>query len=243
MRQNPVLVALTALLLAGCGSQPLPYSAIAAQGMPAQAFAAASTPSAEQLKQMVFTDPAALSDKPEPGDPDVTDNDGCFWPCPPAGDLGNFGQVDAHIYRGARPTQVGLAKLKALGVKLVVDLENGKGEVQQESAWCKAAGLSFVSIPLSVITPPKLSMINEFLTLANDSASTPLYVHCMQGRDRTGTAVFCYRISHDHWTFSRAYAEMKQYHFHTFLLGLQYFIREYAKRYGNGQPVPAYSGN
>ena len=49
----------------------------------------------------------------------------------------------------------------------------------------------------------------------------------MQGRDRTGTGAFCYRVSHDHWTFDQAYAEMKAYHFHTYLLGLQAFIRGY----------------
>ncbi|HEY9723020.1 MAG TPA: tyrosine-protein phosphatase [Oscillatoriaceae cyanobacterium] len=230
------LVPLTAAILAGCGSQSLPLAATQSQGLAAQALSTDALPNPAQLKAMSFTDLAGLIDKPEKGDPDVTES--CIWPCPPPGDLGNFGQVDDAVYRGARPTDAGMAKLKAMGVKTIVDLENVKSDVQHESSWCKANGMSFVSIPLSVFLPPKESMINQFLALASDPASTPLYVHCMQGRDRTGTAVFCYRVHHDHWTFNKAYSEMTAYHFHTYLLGLQYFIREYAKKYQPGQPVP-----
>ena len=64
-----------------------------------------------------------------------------------------------------------------------------------------------------------------------DPAARPLYFHCMQGRDRTGTAAFTYRVRHDGWNFDQAYTEMKGFHFHTYLLGLQAFIRLYAKHH------------
>lgn len=156
------------------------------------------------------------------------------WPKPPAGDLGNFGKVNDTLWRGARPTDAGLAQLQAMGVKTIVNFENDANAVAHEQAWCQAHGVTFHSIALSVVTPPKQSNIDQFLQYANDPSDLPLYFHCMQGRDRTGTACFVYRISHDHWTFKQAYTEMKSYHFHTFLLGLQEYIREYAENHHAG---------
>ncbi|MNX96991.1 hypothetical protein D3C86_1293370 [compost metagenome] len=119
--------------------------------------------------------------------------------------------------------------LAAMGCKTIVNFENDKKVVAQEKAWAEARGIKFVSIPLSIITPPKIENINKFLTLANDPAARPLYFHCMQGRDRTGTAAFAYRISHDRWSYDKAYEEMKAYKFHTYLLGLRGFLVWYAK--------------
>jgi|GEM_PF-576101 cardiolipin synthase len=148
---------------------------------------------------------------------------------PPPEDLGNFGKVDDTLWRGARPTDKGLQKLVAMGVKTIVNLENDKASVEHEQAWARAHGVNFVSIPLSVITPPKLEKIKTFVSLAEDPKNRPLYFHCMQGRDRTGTGAFCYRIGHDGWTYDRAYREMVTYHFHTYLLGLRGFLAWYAR--------------
>lgn len=210
------------LLLAGCGTA----APQARTGTATQVAASQKVPSAAELKRLESRSPDYLIDEAaaEPG----MEAEG-LWPKPPADDLGNFGKVDDTLWRGARPTEKGLMQLKSQGVKTLVNFENDKKAVESEAAWCKANGIAFVSIPLSVITPPKLEKVNQFLALANDPAARPLYFHCMQGRDRTGTAAFAYRISHDGWSYDRAYQEMVSYDFHTYLLGLRGFLVWYAR--------------
>lgn len=220
LRLLPVALAFS---LVGCGLAPQP---MAQRTAPLSATSTDQVPSIEVLEQLERESPDRLIDD-APGEPGYQSEG--LWPKPPAEDLGNFGKVDSTLWRGARPTIKGLEKLKAMGVRTLVNFENDRKVVEQEQAWAKANGVAFVSIPLSVITPPKVATIDRFLALANDPASRPLYFHCMQGRDRTGTAAFCYRVSHDGWSYDKAYAEMKAYKFHTFLVGLQGFLLWYAK--------------
>ena len=118
-----------------------------------------------------------------------------------------------------------------MGLKSIVNFENDKKVVDHERNWASANGIKFYNIPLSVVTPPKEANIQQFLNLVNTAANRPLYFHCMQGRDRTGTAAFCYRIVHDRWSYDKAYAEMKSYDFHAYLLGLRGFLLWYANEH------------
>lgn len=205
--------------LAGCSKAPL-----AAPKAPAAVAVQEAVPSEAELARLEAASPDELIDNapPEPG----MDEKG-IWPKPPAEDLGNFGKVTDTLFRGARPTDKGLEQLQAMGVKTIVNFENDKQAVAHEAAWCTAHGIAFHSIALSVITPPRQAKVDEWLKYAQDPSLQPLYFHCMQGRDRTGTAALTYRLRHDHWKFDQAYAEMKSYHFHTYLLGLQYYIRHF----------------
>ena len=48
--------------------------------------------------------------------------------------IGNFHQVDNHVYRGAQPTDAGFEYLAKIGVKTVVDLreDNQRTHVEQQ---------------------------------------------------------------------------------------------------------------
>lgn len=219
-KKIPLLSLALAATLAGCGLSGPQIDNGSVSSLQAQAV---GTPTQAQLDALAAESPDHLVEN-APNEPGAT----WFWPSPPPEDLGNFGKVNANIWRGARPSDAGLQKLKDMGVKTIVDVENAEGPVDHEQAWCQAHGVNFVSIPLSVILPPKLSKIQQFLALAENPADLPLYVHCMQGSDRTGTVIFCYRMSHDGWSYKQAYAEMVSYHFHTFLLGIRAFLVWYA---------------
>jgi hypothetical protein len=207
--------------LAGCGAAP---AVTATHVAGATSTAQEAVPSEAELRALEAASPDELIDN-APLEPGMSAKG--IWPKPPAEDLGNFGKVNDTLFRGARPTDKGLEQLQAMGVKTIVDFENDKKAVAHESAWCMAHGIAFHSIALSVITPPKQAKVEEWLKFAEDTSIQPLYFHCMQGRDRTGTAALTYRMRHDHWTFDKAYAEMKAYHFHTYLLGLQFYIRHF----------------
>lgn len=236
------------LSLSACASTLTPIQAPAAQqaaalGVRLSAAEKAAAPSTAELARVAEFSPDRLVENPadEPNGP-AKDGRFPFWPHPPAGDLANFGTVAPGLYRGARPTEKGVADLKAKGVRVLVSLENSKKVVEQEAVWAKAQGLEFVSIPLSIITPPKRAKIDQFLAIADQAATKPVYFHCMQGRDRTGTAAFVYRISRQGWSYDKAYQEMVSYKFHTYLLGLRYFLVKYANEYkAPGNPQAAYA--
>lgn len=209
-------------VLAGCGVSS-PQGSTLNTAPTASTYAAESVPTASELERLAKASPDRLI-KNAPAEP----GSNAIWPKPPKEDLGNFGKVEDTLWRGARPSDKGLEKLKAMGVKTIVNFENSEEAVSHEKAWAEANGVNFVSIPLSVVTPPKMENIKNFLKLAEDPTNRPLYFHCMQGRDRTGTAAFAYRISHDGWKYEKAYAEMKSYHFHTYLAGLRAFLVWYA---------------
>lgn len=222
---NGAVALVTALTLAGCGmastSQPLDSTKTQSFG----SFAAERIPSEADLKRLEAASPDELIDNAplEPG--------ADFWPKPPQGDLGNFGKVTDTLFRGARPTEAGMKKLVEMGVRTIVTLENDKKVVAQEKAWAEKYGLRFHAIPMSVITPPKESKVDAFLQIAQDPAQLPVYFHCMQGRDRTGTMALAYRVKVQNWDFQQAYGEMKSYGFHTYLLGLRLFVQNYARKY------------
>ncbi len=133
----------------------------------------------------------------------------------PAG-VANFHQVDAKVYRGAQPTDEGLRNLAHLGIKTIVDLRHGKSHTDSEEKAAEALGLRYVSVPMDGLNAPTKQQITRLLAVLNSADQTPVFVHCRQGKDRTGAVIACYRIEHDHWTNVKALAEAKQYGLHRF---------------------------
>jgi tyrosine-protein phosphatase SIW14 len=125
--------------------------------------------------------------------------------------IDNFGRVNANYYRGAQPAGHDYADLQAVGIKTVIDLTDD-GEAQ-EAAIVQGLGMKFYRIPMTTHETPSSEKIHEFLTLVNDPANQPVYVHCQGGRHRTGVMTAVYRMTDEGWTADRAFAEMKQYKF------------------------------
>lgn len=157
--------------------------------------------------------------------PEERDYQGLFTPTPPPGDLGNFAELSPGLYRGARPTARGLCQLKALGVQTIISLENLDHIVTWEKANAHKLGLEFVNLPMSVFSTPSPEQVAVFLKQTATAADKPVYFHCMQGSDRTGSLALVYRMQVQGWSFDKAYAEMQRHGFHEYLLGLQGFIR------------------
>jgi tyrosine-protein phosphatase SIW14 len=149
--------------------------------------------------------------------------------------IDNFGKVNERYYRGAQPNGRDFADLHALGVKMVIDLAR-EGD-KNEAANVEAAGMRFVRIPLTTGDAPSQAAIDKFLSLVNDPAKQPVYVHCMGGRHRTGALTAVYRMSREGWTADRAFTEMKQYRFGADFLHLELkkFVYSYYSRLNEGQ--------
>ncbi|HTS30733.1 MAG TPA: tyrosine-protein phosphatase [Bryobacteraceae bacterium] len=138
----------------------------------------------------------------------------------------NFHQINDHVYRGAQPTSQGWESLSKLGVKVVLDLrrdgENGEHSIAAESRAVTAAGMRYVNIPMNGIVAPRDADISKALEIFN--GPDPVFVHCKLGKDRTGTVVACYRISHDGWENRKAMDEAKSIGLHRIEFGMKRYI-------------------
>ncbi len=129
----------------------------------------------------------------------------------------NFGKVNDNYFRGSQPDRAQLVALKAMGVKTIVDLR--KDYVPEARQWAAELGLNYFNLPLKPSKPATKEQTDHFLTLVNDPANGPVYVHCKGGRHRTGALTAIYRITHDGWTAQQAFDEMKNYDFDDGLFG------------------------
>jgi tyrosine-protein phosphatase SIW14 len=136
----------------------------------------------------------------------------------------NFYQVDEHVYRGAQPNDQGFTGLAKLGIKTVIDL---RGESWEGTA-VQRTGMRYVRLPWSNFKAPTETQITAVLALLNDGSAWPVFLHCRRGADRTGTAIACYRIAHDHWTNQQALAEAKTFGMSPMEAAMQHFILRFA---------------
>jgi protein tyrosine/serine phosphatase len=156
----------------------------------------------------------------------------------------NFGKINEQYYRGSQPDAVQYVELKKLGIKTVIDLR--KDREDKEPDWAKSAGLQYVNIPLTTKHPATEEQTSEFLTVVNDSANWPVFVHCKGGRHRTGEMTAIYRITHDGWTATQAYEEMKKFDFENTLFyprSLKDYVFSYYEEFASQKALKSQRAN
>lgn len=145
--------------------------------------------------------------------------------------LPNFHQVNNKLYRGAQPKTGGLQELAKLGIKTVVNLR-GKGEgVLKEEEEARGKGLRYFSVPMERAGRPRDADIERVLSIINTPEYQPVFVHCQQGADRTGTVIAVYRIAYDGWTSKEAKAEANRYGMHPWEIGMKNYIHDFYLRH------------
>ena len=141
--------------------------------------------------------------------------------------IGNFGQVSAHLYRGAQPAPATLTNLSRLGVRLIIDLRE-PDKMSAEGVAARAAGLTYTNIPLRGLGRPTDHQVKDILALI-DSSPGPVFIHCKHGCDRTGTVVACYRIQHDGWTSGEALKEAVHYGMSRLERGMKAYVVDFGR--------------
>ena len=140
----------------------------------------------------------------------------------------NFHEVNAHVYRGGQPVNVGWNSLAHLGIKLVIDLRpSTEHPIQAEEQAVEGAGMHYVNVPMRGLGAPAAESVLKVLTLMLSESSGPVFVHCRRGSDRTGTVVACYRILHDHWENRKALQEARSYGMLMLERGMMRFIENF----------------
>lgn len=142
----------------------------------------------------------------------------------------NFLRVNDQFCTGGQPRLEHLARLKAEGVKVIVNLRTpGEHQAAEEEAKAKELGLKYFNIPV-VYRDPKEEQATEFLKVLDDSANRPVFIHCTAAI-RVGAFWMIRRVLRDGWTVEAAEEEAKK----VGLRGaphLTEFARNYIAKYG-----------
>jgi len=90
----------------------------------------------------------------------------------------NFLQVTKDFCTGAQPRLEHFAKLKADGVKAVLNLRQpSEHRADEEQATVEKAGMKYFNIPV-VYASPTDANADEFLRITDDPANRPMFIHC-----------------------------------------------------------------
>jgi len=90
----------------------------------------------------------------------------------------NFLQVTPDFCTGAQPRLEHIEKLKADGVKAVLNLRQpSEHRADEEQAAVEKAGLKYFNIPV-VYTAPADAHVDEFLRITDEPANRPMFIHC-----------------------------------------------------------------
>jgi protein tyrosine phosphatase (PTP) superfamily phosphohydrolase (DUF442 family) len=116
----------------------------------------------------------------------------------------NCFQVTTNLYRGAQPTAEGMAHLKAMGFKTVINLRAWHSDQDRVAG----TGLKSVRFETEPWRGDEEDVV-RFLKVVADTNNLPAFVHCERGADRTGMMCAMYRIVVCGWTKQAAIAEMK----------------------------------
>ena len=159
--------------------------------------------------------------------------------------LPNLHQVTTNLYRGAQPTAKGMAELKAMGIKTIIDLRayhSDKDELAKVGSDLKQGRLQMKA------WHSEDENVIRFLKMVNDTNNLPAFVHCQHGADRTGLVCAMYRITMCGWTRHEAINEMTQgdFGFHRIWKNLVTYLKqvdiEEIKRHAGIPTKPALDG-
>lgn len=125
-------------------------------------------------------------------------------------DIPAFAQVTDTIYRGGPPKAAGYERLQSLGIRSIISLSQDTRQVKTEEQWARAHDVEFYHMSVDLYTKPSDEQALGFLEMILKTAKRPVFVHCEDGRDRTGTMIALYRITAEGWTIKRAYDEARQ---------------------------------
>ena len=121
----------------------------------------------------------------------------------------NFFRIDKDFCSGGQPRYEHLVKLKAEGVRAVINLRPpSEHRAAEEEAAAKELGLRYFTIPFAFANP-KDEQVVEFLKLTDDKENRPAFIHCA-GAIRVGAFWMIRRVLRDGWTVEAAEEEARK---------------------------------
>jgi uncharacterized protein (TIGR01244 family) len=137
----------------------------------------------------------------------------------------NFMQVTPEFCTGGQPRVEHFAKLKADGVKAVLNLRTpGEHRAEEEQEAVQKAGLKYFNVPVNYQNPTEAN-VDEFLRITDDPSNRPMFIHCTAAI-RVSAFWMIRRVLRDGMTVDAALEEAKK-------VGLTQgpHLEEFAKQY------------
>jgi uncharacterized protein (TIGR01244 family) len=144
----------------------------------------------------------------------------------------NFVRASTDFCTGGQPSNEHFARLKAEGIRTVVNLRTpGEHPADEERQAVERAGLNYFNIPV-VYREPTPAQVDEFLKLTDDPANRPMFIHCTAAI-RVGAFWLIRRVVRDGWTWDRALEDARK-------VGLVNapHLEEFAKQYIAAKGAP-----
>jgi outer membrane protein assembly factor BamB/protein tyrosine phosphatase (PTP) superfamily phosphohydrolase (DUF442 family) len=127
-------------------------------------------------------------------------------PAQDPGEIRNFLRVNKDFCTGGQPKLEHLEKLKADGVKAIINLRQpSEHRAAEEEAKAKELGLKYFNIPVAYGNPNEEQVV-EFLKITDDPENRPAFIHCTAAI-RVGAFWMIRRVLRDGWKVEDAEAE------------------------------------
>ena len=125
------------------------------------------------------------------------------------GEIRNFLRVNKNFCTGGQPKLEHLEKLKADGVKSIINLRQpSEHRAAEEEAKAKELGLRYFNIPVAFGNPNE-EQVAEFLKITDDADNRPIFIHCTAAI-RVGAFWMIRRVLRDGWKVDDAQAEAEK---------------------------------
>ena len=144
----------------------------------------------------------------------------------------NFTKVSDKLWRGAQPDVRDpdvFRKLARRGVKTVINLRHD----HDDFPWLQGTDIAYAWIPMRAWRPQEDELVLFLAALRRalaDPNRWPVFVHCAEGKDRTGYAIAAYRIVEEQWDPDSAIQEMFDFRYNAMFFGNPEFLRHLSER-------------
>lgn len=154
----------------------------------------------KQMKSLLFTLLILITASSVPAQEKVQEN---------APDIRNFLRINKDFCTGGQPRLEHLEKLKADGVKSIINLRQpSEHRAAEEEAKAKELGLRYFNIPVAYGNPNE-EQVAEFLKLTDDPENLPVFIHCTAAI-RVGAFWMIRRVLRDSWKVEDAEREAEK---------------------------------
>jgi tyrosine-protein phosphatase SIW14 len=141
--------------------------------------------------------------------------------------VANFTQVTEKLWRGTQPDSHDpevFRRLEARGLKTVINLRHDHDDFPR----LRETRLEYLWIPMRAWHPETEDIVLVLSTLRRATADPkrwPVFVHCAEGKDRTGYVIAAYRIIEQGWDADDAIHEMFDFRYNPIWFGNPAFLR------------------
>ena len=129
----------------------------------------------------------------------------------------NFLRVNDQFFVGGQPPMEDLSRLKAKGIRAIVNLRQPtEYNAVEEEAKAKALGLRYFNVPVNP-TDLQDSQVGQFLSITSDRHNLPVFIHCTGGV-RVAMFWMIRRVLVDGWKIEDAETEAQNMGLHNPIL-------------------------